>query len=163
MLKTIVLVTKRLIVRSEFMEFIQKLGADFSNEDIVYDGQLYDRTGGYLWIKYNPEEELSGSELESRVKSITEKLGSSPQTQILIDIGKNRSSEILAAEFVTLFSRIWSCIIDDDNSILYSVPEFLEEVGWTPRLQGIANGVSDRPGGGGSKPVSITTSNLYRR
>ncbi|MGK7901278.1 MAG: hypothetical protein AB4352_07670 [Hormoscilla sp.] len=94
MLRTIVLVASKLIAHSEFMQFLQTMGADISNEDRVYDGQLHNHTGGYLWIKYNPEEELSGSELEARIKSITEKLGSPPQTQILIDIGKNFSSGI---------------------------------------------------------------------
>ena len=126
MLKTIVLVSKIPIARSEFAQFLQQVGAEKNGYDEVYDAQLYDRSGGYLWIMYEPEEELFGDELASRIETITQKLGSPPATQVQVEIGKNGSSKMLAAEFVSKFYHNWPCIIDDDTFMLYSVPDFIE-------------------------------------
>ncbi|MGK7901277.1 MAG: hypothetical protein AB4352_07665 [Hormoscilla sp.] len=105
MLKTIVLVTSITIVKSEIMHFVEIIGNYSEDPDNIYDGQLYN-DNGYFWVMYDPEEELSGSELEAKIKNIIPKLGSTPQTEILLDIGKNVQSEILAAEFVRKFDRV---------------------------------------------------------
>ncbi|MBC6472266.1 MAG: hypothetical protein GDA48_05180 [Hormoscilla sp. GM102CHS1] len=124
MLKTIVLVSSVTIVKSEFMQFIQTLDNYSEDPDKIYDGQL-DNNNGYFWVRYDPEEEFSGSELEAKIENIIPKLGSSPQTEILLDIGKNVQSEMLAAEFVKHFDKIWPCVVDTLSTV-YSVPEFLE-------------------------------------
>lgn len=126
MLKTIILVSKEPIARWEFAQFLQQVGAEKDDRDRVYDAQLCDRSGGYLWIMYEPEEELFGDELASRTETITQKLGSLPATQVQVEIGKNGSSKMLAAEFVSKFSQNWACIVDDDSFMLYSVPDFIE-------------------------------------
>ncbi|MBC6477469.1 MAG: hypothetical protein EBE86_031490 [Hormoscilla sp. GUM202] len=122
--RPVVLVSKEKITRSEFIQFLQTCGAEKS-DDGIYDGYLYNNDAGVLWVIYNPEEELSGSELEAKIKNIIPKLGSSPQTEILLDIGKNVQSEMLAAEFVKHFDKIWPCVVDTLSTV-YSVPEFLE-------------------------------------
>jgi len=124
MLKTIVLVSSIPIVKSEFMQFVKIIGNYSEDPDNIYDGQLYN-DNGYFWVMYDPEEELSGSELEAKIKNIIPKLGSSPQTEILLDIGKNFQSEMLAAEFVKHFDKIWPCVVDTLPTV-YSVPDFLE-------------------------------------
>ena len=121
--RPVVLVSKEKLTRSEFMKFIKTCGAEIS-DDGIYDGQLYN-DNGYLWVMYDPEEELSGSELEAKIQNIIPKLGSSPQTEILLDIGKNVQSEMLAAEFVEHFDKIWPCVVDTLSTV-YSVPEFME-------------------------------------
>lgn len=124
MLKTIVLVSSISIVKYEFMQFIKNLGNYSEDPDKIYDGQLYNNNG-YFWVMYDPEEELSGSELEAKIKKITQKLESPPQTEILLDIGKNVQSEMLAAEFVKHFDKNWPCVVDTLPTV-YSVPDFLE-------------------------------------
>jgi len=133
--RPVVLVSKEKITRSEFMQFLKTCGAEKSDDDVrcvvriaraehiggIYDGYLYNNDTGVLWVMYAPEEELSGSELEAKIKNIIPKLGSPPQTEILLDIGKNVPSEILAAEFVELFDQIWPCVVDTLPNV-YSVP-----------------------------------------
>ena len=117
-------VSSQKIDREEFMQFLQKFDGYSEDPDRIYDAQL-SNSAGYFWIEYEPEEELSGEELETKNKNILQKLGSLPQTEILLDIGKSRESKQLAAEFIGKFAEKWSCAIDALPAI-YSVPEFLE-------------------------------------
>ena len=122
--RPVVLGAKEKITRSEFMQFLKTCGAEKS-DDGIYEGYLYNNDAGVVWVMYDPEEELSGSELEAKIEKIIQKLGSSPQTEILLDIGKNVQSEMLAAEFVKHFDKNWPCVLDTLPTV-YSVPEFLE-------------------------------------
>jgi len=120
--RPVVLVSKEKIGRSEFLPFLKTCGAKIS-EDEIYDGYLYNNDAGVVWVMYDPEEELSGSKLEAKIKNIIPKLGSPPQTEIILDIGKNVKSEMLAAEFVKHFDKIWPCVVDTLPTV-YSVPYF---------------------------------------
>jgi len=106
----------------EFTNFLQQVGAVL-HPDNLYDGCL-SKGNLHVWIA------LDNSELKNfdadEIELITQQLGSSPQTHILLDISKNLGSEQIALEFACKLATRWNCVIYDYDKKIHSRQELLD-------------------------------------
>jgi hypothetical protein len=125
------LLSSAAIRQEEFVEFLHTLR--IAETDIIehpseyYDAQLI-RGKQNVWVALE-NKELDYIE-EEDARRILQKLGSYPQTYIVLDISKQEAaSQQLAMEFVAAFAARWSCVVDDlrnSDRKIYSGQEIVE-------------------------------------
>ena len=112
------------IKQEEFTNFLQQSGAELY-PDNVYDGRL-SRGNMHVWIA------LDNSELKNfdadEIKLITQKLGGSPQTHILLDVSKTLGSQQLAIEFACKITEKWHSVVYKSHNRVYSVNQLLSRL-----------------------------------
>lgn len=112
------------IKQEEFTTFLQQSGAEL-HPDNVYDGRL--SSGNmHVWIV------LDNSELKNfdadEIDLITQKLGGSPQTHILLDVSKTLGSQQLAIDFACNLAEKWHAVVYKSRSRVYSVKQLLSRL-----------------------------------
>ncbi|MBD2774741.1 hypothetical protein [Iningainema tapete] len=106
----------------EFENFLQQVGAVL-HPDNLYDGRL-SKGNINVWIALD-NSELTNFDVEE-IELITQRLGGSPKTHILLDVSKKPGSEKIALEFACNFATKWNCVIYDSNQKVYSTQELLK-------------------------------------
>ena len=126
MSKSIALISSCPISKNELSEFILSNNGVMTGDENMFGSFACDQ--GRIWIGLSPEE--LASNIEDKGKSygnaLQKMLDGSPETCVILAIGRNPGSPSLALDIVSKLSNQWPLIIDDLSGHLFTSEEFLK-------------------------------------